>query len=204
IPPSAIALGLVTAAFGAWAFGRRAGFYAGLCVATCIGLFLFTRILIPDVMLTFTVTLAMWAMLRALEEEEPHPRLWAFLLAASLGTGLLLKSLVAVVFPLATGLSFLLVTRQLFLARTWKRLHPFSGLAIVLLIAAPWHILATLRNPPYFSFTMKSIPGEYHGFLWFFFFNEQLLRFLNLRYPRDYDTVPRFWFWTFNLIWLFP
>ena len=134
---SAIALGLLTAAFGSWAFGRRAGFYAGLCVATCIGLFLFTRILIPDVMLTFTVTLAMWAMLRALEEKEPHPRFWAFLLAASLGTGLLLKSLVAVVFPLATGLIFLLVTRQLFLARTWKRLHPFSGLAIVLLIAAP-------------------------------------------------------------------
>ena len=110
-------------------------------------------------MLTFTVTLAMWAMLRALEEEEPHPRLWAFLLAASLGTGLLLKSLVAVVFPLATGLIFLLVTRQLFLARTWKRLHPFSGLAIVLLIAAPWHILATLRNPPYFDFTFHSGPG---------------------------------------------
>ncbi|MGC1562545.1 MAG: glycosyltransferase family 39 protein, partial [Bradyrhizobium sp.] len=77
---SAIGLGLLTAAFGSWAFGRRAGFYAGLCVATCIGLFLFTRILIPDVMLTFTVTLAMLAMLRALEEKEPHPRFWAFLL----------------------------------------------------------------------------------------------------------------------------
>ena len=201
---SAIGLGLLTAAFGSWAFGRRAGFYAGLCVATCIGLFLFTRILIPDVMLTFTVTLAMWAMLRALEEEEPHPRLWAFLLAASLGTGLLLKSLVAVVFPLATGLIFLLVTRQLFLARTWKRLHPFSGLAIVLLIAAPWHILATLRNPPYFDFTFHSGPGQYHGFLWFFFMNEQVLRFLNLRYPRDYNTVPRLYFWLLHLVWLFP
>jgi 4-amino-4-deoxy-L-arabinose transferase-like glycosyltransferase len=201
---SAIALGLLTAAFGSWAFGRRAGFYAGLCVATCIGLFLFTRILIPDVMLTFTVTFAMWAMLRALEEEEPHPRLWAFLLAASLGTGLLLKSLVAVVFPLATGLIFLLVTQQLFLARTWKRLHPFSGLAIVLLIAAPWHILATLRNPPYFDFTFHSGPGQYHGFLWFFFMNEQVLRFLNLRYPRDYNTVPRLYFWLLHLVWLFP
>ena len=38
---------------------------------------------------------------------------------------------------------------------------------------------------------MHSGPGEYHGFLWFFFINEQLLRFLNLRYPRDYNTVPR-------------
>ena len=79
----------------------------------------------------------------------------------------------------------------MFARRTWKRLHPFSGLLIVLLIAAPWHVLATLRNPPYSSFTLHSAPGEYHGFLWFFFINEQLLRFLNLRYPRDYNTVPR-------------
>ena len=201
---SAIALCWLTAAFGVWAFGRRAGFYAGLCVATCVGLFLFTRILIPDVMLTLTVTLALWAMLRVLDEQELHPTAWAFVLAASLGTGLLLKSLVAVLFPLATGFIFLLVTRQLFLARTWERLHPFSGLAIVLLIAAPWHILATLRNPPYFDFTFHSVPGQYHGFLWFFFMNEQVLRFLNLRYPRDYNTVPRLYFWLLHLIWLFP
>src|SRR5580693_2753827 len=61
---ASIALALLSALFGMWAFGKRAGFYAGLCMATCVGLFLFTRILIPDVMLTFTVALAMWAFLR--------------------------------------------------------------------------------------------------------------------------------------------
>ena len=201
---SAIALCLLTAAFGAWAFGRRAGFYAGLCMATCVGLWLFTRVLIPDVMLTFVIALAMWALLRLLEPEERHPRAWAFVFAASLGLGLLLKSLIAVVFPLGAAVVYLLCTRQLFSAWVWKRLRPLSGLIIILLIAAPWHILATLRNPPYFSFTMKSVPGEYHGFLWFFFINEQLLRFLNLRYPRDYSTVPRLYFWLFHLVWLFP
>jgi 4-amino-4-deoxy-L-arabinose transferase-like glycosyltransferase len=172
-------------------------------VATCIGLFLFTRVLIPDVMLTLTVALAMWAFLRALDDDEPRPRLWAFVLAASLGVGLLLKSTVAVLFPVAGGAIYLFLTHQLF-ARRWKRLRPFSGLLIVLLIAAPWHVLATLRNPPYFSFTMRSAPGEYHGFLWFYFMNEQVLRFLNLRYPRDYNTVPRVYFWLFHLLWLFP
>ena len=201
---SAIALAGLTAAFAAWAFGRRAALYAGLCVATCIGLFLFTRILIPDVMLTFTIALAMWAFLRALDEEEPHPRLWSAILAASLGLGLLLKSLVSVVFPVGTALVYLAITRELFSARTWKRLRPLSGALIALLIAAPWHILATMRNPPYFSFTLHSGPGQYHGFLWFFFINEQLLRFLNLRYPRDYNTVPRFYFWALHLVWLFP
>ena len=201
---SSIALALLTTAFGIRAFGKKAGFYAGLCIATCTGLFLFTRILIPDVMLTFTIALAMWAFLRALDPQETHPRLWAMTLAVSLGLGLLLKSLVAIVFPVFTALIYLAVTRQLFVRQTWKRLHPISGALIVLLVAAPWHVLATLRNPPYFSFSFQSGPGEYHGFLWFFFMNEQFLRFLNLRYPRDYNTVPRLYFWLFHLIWLFP
>jgi len=201
---SSVALCWLTMAFGTWAFGKPAGFYAGLCMATCIGLFLFTRILIPDVMLTFTVALAMWAFLRALDENEPHPRFWAFVLAANLGLGLLLKSLIGILFPIAAGIIYLAITRQFFSVAAWRRLHPFSGAFIVLLVAAPWHVLATLRNPPYFAFTLHSGPGEYHGFLWFFLINEQLLRFLNLRYPRDYNTVPRLYFWSLHLVWLFP
>jgi 4-amino-4-deoxy-L-arabinose transferase-like glycosyltransferase len=201
---SALALCWVTAAFGIWAFGKRAGFYAGLCISSCVGLFLFTRVLIPDVTLTFTTALAMWAFLRAIDDEEPHPRLWAVLFAASLGAGLLLKSLIAIVFPVGAAIVYLLLTRQLFSWKIWKRLHPFSGALVVLLVAAPWHILAMLRNPPYFVFTLHSGPNSYHGFLWFFFINEQLLRFLNMRYPRDYNTVPRLYFWLFHLIWLFP
>lgn len=201
---SAIGLCLLTAAFGKWAFSRRAGFYAGLCVVTCAGLFLFTRILIPDVMLTFCCALALWSYLRAMEEEEPHPRIWSFLLAASLGVGLLLKSLIAIVFPIGAALIHLALTRRLFVRRTWQRLHPWTGTLVILIIAAPWHILATIRNPPYFAFTLHSGPHNYHGFLWFFFINEQLLRFLNLRYPHDYNTVPRLYFWLFHLIWLFP
>ncbi len=201
---SAMALCWLTASFGTWAFGKRAGFYAGLCMATCVGLFLFTRILIPDVMLTFTVALGIWAFLRALDDEEPHPRFWAFVLALNLGLGLLLKSLIGVLFPVAAGIIYLFANHQLFSAEAWRRLRPVSGLAVILLVAAPWHILATLRNPPYFVFTLHSGPGQYHGFFWFFFINEQLLRFLNLRYPRDYSTVPRFYFWSFHLLWLFP
>jgi 4-amino-4-deoxy-L-arabinose transferase-like glycosyltransferase len=201
---AAVGLAWVTTAFGIWAFGKRAGLYAGLIIATCVGLFLFTRILIPDVILTLTITLALWAFLRVLEEDEPHPRAWAFVLAASLGVGLLLKSLIAIVFPLAAVGLFLLFTRQFFVARTWKRVRPISGVIVILLIAVPWHVLATLRNPPTWEWTLQSGPGLYHGFLWFFFVNEQLLRFLNMRYPRDYNTVPRVYFWLFHLAWLFP
>ena len=201
---ASIALALLSTSFGMWAFGERAGFYAGLVMSTCVGLFLFTRIQIPDVMLTFTIALSMWAFLRALDDEEKRPRLWAAVLAANLGIGLLLKSLIGVVFPVAAALIYLFLTKQLFSRRTWQRLRLVSGFLIVVLIAAPWHVLATLRNAPYFVWTLQSGPGLYHGFLWFYFVNEQLLRFLNLRYPRDYNTVPRLYFWLLHLLWLFP
>ena len=161
------------------------------------------RILIPDVILTLSITLAMWSMLRALEEDEPRAWRWAWTMAASIGIGLLLKGLITAVFPVAAGLIYLLLTRQLFARRTWERLRPFSGTLLILLIAAPWHVLATIRNPPYFYFSMRSVPGEYHGFFGFYVFNEHLLRFLNRRYPHDYNAVPRVYFRLFHLLWLF-
>jgi len=199
-----IALCWVTARFALWAFGRRAAIYSGTILATCIGIFLFTRILIPDAALTLTITLALWSMLRLLDAEEQHPVRWFFALYLSLACGLLLKGLVAAVFPVFIGGIYLGITRQVSLRELFRRLRPFSGLAVVLVIAAPWHILATLRNPPYFDWTMHSGPGEYHGFFWFYFLNEHLFRFLNMRYPRDYNTVPRIWFWLLHFVWLFP
>ncbi|HET8888336.1 MAG TPA: glycosyltransferase family 39 protein, partial [Candidatus Angelobacter sp.] len=73
---AAVLLCFATVRCGAWAFGRRAGFYAGLALATSIGLFLFTRILIPDVMLTLTITVCFMAFQRAMNEDgaELHSR----------------------------------------------------------------------------------------------------------------------------------
>src|SRR6185295_17405147 len=74
---STVLLCWLVARFAAWAFGRRAGLYAGLAISTSIGLFLFTRILIPDVILTLTITIALWGLMRVLEPAEAHPTRWA-------------------------------------------------------------------------------------------------------------------------------
>jgi Dolichyl-phosphate-mannose-protein mannosyltransferase len=198
---STVLLCWVVSRFAAWAFGWRAGFYAGLVMATSIGLFLFTRFLIPDVILTLTITVALWGLMRVLDEQEPRPAVWAYGMWASMAAGLLLKGLIAAAFPVAAGMIFLTVTKQW---GKWRRLRPFTGILLLLAIAAPWHVLATIRNPPYFDFTMHSEKGSYHGFFWFYFFNEHLFRFLNMRYPRDYNTVPRWLFWAFHLLWFFP
>jgi 4-amino-4-deoxy-L-arabinose transferase-like glycosyltransferase len=189
----------LTFRFGKWAFGAAAGFYAGVAITTSVGLFLFTRIQIPDAILTLAIAGAMWSMMRALEEDEQEPRRWAYIFWASIGVGLMLKGLIAALFPSATAILYLF-----FAKRDWRRLYPFSGIWITLGIAAPWHIIATLHNPPYFDLSMSSEPGVYRGFFWFYFMNEHVLRFLNLRYPRDYNTVPRLYFWLFHLLWLFP
>src|ERR1044071_10077183 len=54
------------------------------------------------------------------------------------------------------------------------RLRLFSSFLVFLAIAAPWHVLAGLRNPA---------QGEARGFFWFYFVNEHFLRFLKKRYP---------------------
>src|SRR5947209_19660250 len=118
---AAVLLCFVTARYGAWAFGRRAGFYAGLVLATSIGLFLFTRILIPDVMLTLTITLCFMAFQRAMNEdgEEIHSRRWPALIGVALGVGVLLKGLLALVVPIGGVIVYLAITRQLFSRDTW-------------------------------------------------------------------------------------
>jgi hypothetical protein len=151
-----------------------------------------------------TVTIALWSLLRALDPDEPRPWIWPYLIGVCFGLGLLLKGLIAMVFPIGTAFFYLLITRQLFSLETWRRLRPVSVVGIMALVAVPWYVLATLHNPPYFEFSMHSGPGQYHGFFWFYFLNEHVLRFLNLRYPRDYNTVPRPLFWLFHLLWLFP
>jgi 4-amino-4-deoxy-L-arabinose transferase-like glycosyltransferase len=201
---SAVLLCWLTARFGKWAFGQRGGQYAGIVLATSVGLFLFTRVLISDVVLTLAITSAFWGLLRALGPDEEHRTFWALLMWASMGIGLLVKGLIAAVFPIGAGLVFLSITGRLFQRGTWKLLRPALGIATLLAIAAPWHVLAILRNPPHFDFSLHAEKGAYHGFFWFYFINEHLLRFLNLRYPRDYDTVPRLYFWLYHLLWLFP
>ena len=205
--PHALAVVLlcwVTYRFGRWAFGDAAGLYAGVALSTSVGLFLFTRILIPDAVLTLAITGAIWAWLRLLEPDEQHPLRWSLTLGFCLGVGLLLKGLIASVFPVVAALAYMALIRRLFSWAAWRRLHLGLAIPVALAIAVPWYVLATIHNPPYFAFSLHSGPGEYRGFFWFYFFNEHLLRFLGMRYPRDYDTVPRVWFWILNLLWIFP
>src|SRR5579862_306679 len=186
-----LALLLAAYALGKYAYGARGGLYSGMALATTIGPYIFTRFQIPDAIVALWLTLGFYFFLRATKEEQPSVlTCWGFAATCALNT--LTKGLIGLVFPFAAIGLYLLFTGSLHLLR---KLRIFSSTLVFLIIAAPWHVLAALRTPD---------QGPVRGFLWFYFVNEQILRYLNKRVPRDYDTVPLLLFWALLLVWALP
>jgi 4-amino-4-deoxy-L-arabinose transferase-like glycosyltransferase len=186
-----LALLLVTYRLGRRIYGEEGGFYSALVLATGFGPFIFTRILIPDMVVGLWLALGFDFFLTTLEQQKPSR--WAcWGIAATMALDVLTKGLIGLVFPVGTIFVFLLLTRNL---RHLLKLRLLSSFLVFLLIAAPWHLLAGLRNPA---------QGDAKGFFWFYFVNEHFLRYLNKRFPADYDTVPLLLFWGLMLLWLLP
>jgi 4-amino-4-deoxy-L-arabinose transferase-like glycosyltransferase len=210
--PQAIAvllLALLGYQWAARAFDARTAFYTGLAVLTSAGVFLFTRIFIPEVLLSLFLAIALYSFLRTLEAatnlgapglavetwDAAIANRYAYALWIALACAVLTKGLVALVFFFGTAIVYLALTGEY---RRWRLLKPFTGSLLFLAIAAPWHILAGLRN------TDGTLGGHVHGFFWFYFINEHVLRFLGRRLPMDYNKLPGYLFWSLHLVWLFP
>jgi 4-amino-4-deoxy-L-arabinose transferase-like glycosyltransferase len=210
-----LALLLAVYSFGRKAFSERTGFYAAMILATTAGCFLYTRFLIPDILVCLWITLSIYAFWR-IEQSEAVSKKDCALFAACCALNVLTKGLIGIIFPIGIALVYLLAARGLrgTIARL-RQLHLALGALVFALIAAPWHILAGLRNPTqghiagvgfsHLPWTVpQPTPGNVHGWFWFYFINEHLLRYLNLRVPRDYDTVPLWLFWGLLFVWLMP
>lgn len=201
-----LALMLATMLLGKFAFGERAGFYSALCIGACVGIYLFTRVLWPDVILTTFITMAFYCFLRATERPteraiaEPQRSRFAYGIYLFGALAVLTKGLVGAAFPAIIILTYLLITGE---SRRLLQLKLFTGSLLFLLVAAPWHIAAGLSNPGSLMIGTPH-PSQGRGFFWFYFMNEHLLRYIGKRYPADYDTVPLPLFLGLHLVWLFP
>ncbi len=186
-----LALVFATYRLGRYAYGEAGGLYAGVALVTSLGLFIFTRFLIPEVLVALWLTVGYCFFLQSLEEERPS-RLTCWGFAAVCALNVLTKGLIGLVFPAGAIGLYLLLTGNL---RHLLKLRLVSSALVFFAIAAPWHILAALRNPA---------QGQARGFLWFYFINEHVMRFLGKRVPPGYDTVPLGIFWGLLLAWLLP
>ena len=186
-----LALLLEIYSLGKRTLGEAAGFWAAVILCVSFGPYLFTRILIPDIVVALWLALGFDFFLRTLDEEPPTVlSCWGFAAAAALDV--LTKGLIGLVFPAAIVGVYLLLTGNL---RHLLKMRLVSSTLVLLVIAAPWHIWAAIKNPP---------AGQSRGFLWFYFINEHFLRYIGKRIPHDYDTVPLLLFWGLILVWLFP
>jgi 4-amino-4-deoxy-L-arabinose transferase-like glycosyltransferase len=183
IAVSMLLLVLLAMRWGRRAFGDRAAIYAGLFVATTAGCYLFTRILIPEAILSCFIALSFYFFATALEQGGA----WRWYgVYASVALAVLTKGLLAIV---VVGLALLVYVGISGEWRRWREFRLFSGTLLFLSIAAPWHILAGIRNQHFF---------------WFYFVNEHFMRFLGKRIPKDYNKQTSSLYWTLHLVWLFP
>jgi 4-amino-4-deoxy-L-arabinose transferase-like glycosyltransferase len=206
----------------------RGGLYAALAIATSIGPYLFTRFFIPDILLGLWMTLAVHLTLIAIDrlqsssnenkssgapsiaplshqmgenvKHQPSALIPCLAFAAILALNVLTKGLIGLVFPLAFVFLYLALTGQL---RLLPRLHLLASTAVFLAIAAPWHILAALRNPAITLPTGLGLPAK-GGWAWFYLYNEHIARFLSKRIPHDYGQTPVWLFWIMFIIWAMP
>lgn len=198
------ALAVLGCAWIAWlwcrrAWGDRAALYAAIGTLTACGPFLFTRFAIPEALLTFLLMLALFCLITGLESRRPARFYVAW---AALALAMLTKGLIAPIFFFAAVIPMLLLSGQW---RRWRQLKPITGFLLFLAIAAPWHILAGLRNPDQGN-PVGNIPtpGNVHGFWYFYFLNEHVFRFLGTRFPHDYNRMPFAAYWLLHLVWIFP
>jgi 4-amino-4-deoxy-L-arabinose transferase-like glycosyltransferase len=180
---SMLLLVLLAMRWGRRAFGERAALYAGLFVSTAAGCYLFTRILIPESILSFFIAISFYFFATALENRGA--RRW-YAGYACMALAVLTKGLLAIV---VVGLALVLYVSISGEWRRWREFRLFTGTILFLAIAAPWHILAGIRNPHFF---------------WFYFVNEHFMRFLGKRIPKDYNKQTNSLYWTLHLVWLFP
>jgi 4-amino-4-deoxy-L-arabinose transferase-like glycosyltransferase len=143
---SGVGLALLTWAMARQATGRLdVAWLSGAVVATSVGYFTMARSALPDLPLTFCITLGIWAALRAVDVAGAKgPALaWWILAGAGAGAGFLMKGPVALVVPAVVLLPIAWRER--------RTLHiDIRGISLAVLTAAviglPWYVAMWLEH----------------------------------------------------------
>jgi 4-amino-4-deoxy-L-arabinose transferase-like glycosyltransferase len=138
-----VGLVLVTAACGRRWYDETTGLLAGAIVATNFGYFSIGRMALPDLPLTFLITLSIWAAFVSTLESERSPRKFVVLAALGLGLGFLMKGPVGLIIPA------IVIVPVLMLERRSIGLNPVDivlGFVIMLAVATPWYLAMWMEH----------------------------------------------------------
>ena len=144
-------------------WSTAAGFFAGLALCTSLLFFAVGRVLLVDMTLCFSVVLGLCGAWQTLQKAGIGP----YLFWAGCALGLLSKGLLGPGLVMMPTVLFCLLAGELALL---KRLVHWRGMLLFFLLAGPWVILASWKNPDFFGF---------------FFIDEQFGRLLTSRHQRS-------------------
>ena len=165
-------------------YGRRSGLIAAAVLATNLLYYGLGRAIILDMPVSVLLTAALLSFLIGMHE-VPGPRrrlyLWSFYAFSALAV--LTKGLIGMLIPGMVIGAWIMVLGEW---RVLKTMYLPTGLALFLLIAAPWHIMVGRANPEFFHF---------------YFIQEHFLRYLTTMHSR---YQPPWFFIPIILLGLFP
>jgi 4-amino-4-deoxy-L-arabinose transferase-like glycosyltransferase len=170
-------LGVLLAFFaGRRLFGAQAGLYSALVLGSSFLWVFIGHINTLDMGLSFFMMVTLAGFLIGQSSASARTTRNAMLVAwAAMALAVLSKGLIGIVLPGAVLVTYSLIQRDFTL---WRRLHILAGLALFLLISAPWFIAVSMANPE---------------FAQFFFIHEHFARFLTKvhgRFHPWYTFIP--------------
>ena len=167
---SAVAGIIATYFFALRAFGRRHAILAAAILATTPLYALMAQVLTTDMTLTALVTIATFALYLHWQEGGR----WCWVAYAAMALAVMTKGPVGAALPILSMLIWLALRREL--RGAIAKFHAVPGLLLVILIAAPWFVAMTIREP---------------GFADFYFVGEHLRRV----FEADYSHSEAFYFY---------
>jgi 4-amino-4-deoxy-L-arabinose transferase-like glycosyltransferase len=164
---AAVAVAALTALIGVRLASARVGLMAGLMVAANLEVFLFGRMVKPDLLFVACILLGLYGFIRAYVGGGRWP---LSLFYGSLGLAVLAKDFMGALGPLAIVALFLWLTRE---HRAWRQWAPARAVLLLLAVAVPWYLL---------------VERQYRGFLWYTVVDNHLLNVARQRVFPDEDV----------------
>jgi 4-amino-4-deoxy-L-arabinose transferase-like glycosyltransferase len=146
----------------------KAGIYAALMLSSSVLYFGGAHINTLDMGLTLFLEITVFALVLAREPGATafEVRGWIHVAWLAAGLAILSKGLVGIVLPAAAFIIYSLAYRDV---STWRKLQPFTGVPLMLLVALPWFVAVMHANPDFANF---------------FFVHEHFTRFLTSAHHR--------------------
>jgi 4-amino-4-deoxy-L-arabinose transferase-like glycosyltransferase len=149
-------------------YGPWEGLWSTLILLTSLEFFVYSRLVILDMTLTFFTTVAFLAFYSAVETDNATTRRrYCLLLYSAMACATLLKGLIAVMLPGMVAFFYLGLTKR------WRlvgRMDLLLGAVVYFAIVSPFYLWAEARHP---------------GYLEYYFWEEHFVRFLTPRFQRD-------------------